>query len=348
MRRILLLSLWHFGLLAGNPLFADVVTLKDGRQISGADESGNTQELHIKGGDQSQTIDILEVRTIQLGASLPTSVTAPPPAKAATATPAASEHAPDQPNGLFLIDGTQVAGKWWSIDATDIHFLVDDQLQHYPRVKVLGITFGAATLPPPPARATAPPAPAQPPTSAIQPPPAPALAPSSAGAPPQPPSLTRPSGSARPAAPRGLSQPDELGMVYFWDGEVLFPLEHKQAAERKKGSAEYWEMPAPRSPVRLAEGSSLVFILRLPKSVDPASYILYSLATIDGGRRTRPLPGRPGSLMTWPVDIQKNDVSSLMTYALIVKDLPTGEYSFSPSSSNDGYCFGVDSSAPAQ
>jgi hypothetical protein len=154
MRRILLLSLGHLGLLAGNPLFADVVTLKDGRQISGAVESGNTQELHIKGGAQSQTIDILEVRTIQLGASLPTSVTAPPPAKAATATPAASEHAPDQPNGLFLIDGTQVAGKWWSIDATDIHFLVDDQLQHYPRVKVLGITFGAATLPPPPARGT--------------------------------------------------------------------------------------------------------------------------------------------------------------------------------------------------
>ena len=55
MRRILLLILWHFGLLAGNRLFADVVTLKDGRQISGAVESGNTQELHLKGGDQSQT-----------------------------------------------------------------------------------------------------------------------------------------------------------------------------------------------------------------------------------------------------------------------------------------------------
>ena len=324
MRRILLLSLWQFGLLAGNPLFADVVTLKDGRQISGAVESGNTQELHIQGADRSQTIDILEVQTIQLGVSLPTPVTTPPPAKT--------------PNSLFLSDGTQVAGKWWSIDATDIHFLVDDQLQHFPRVKVLGITFGAATLPPPPA----PPAPAAPPTKATQPPPAPALAPSSAGAPSQP------AGSARPAAPRGLSQPEQLGMVYFWDGEVLFPLEHKQALERKKGSTEYWEMPAPRSPLRLAEGTSLVFILRLPKSVDPASYTLYSLATVDGGRRTRPLPGRPGSLMTWPVDIQKNDVSSLMTYALIVKDLPTGEYSFSPSGSNDGYCFGVDSAAPAQ
>jgi hypothetical protein len=334
MRRILLLSLGYFGLLAGNLLFADVVTLKDGRRISGAVESGNSQELHIKSGDQSQTIDVLEVQTIQFGVSSST-------------TPAASEHVPAQPNSLFLNDGTQVAGKWWAIDATDIHFLVDDQLQHYPRIKVLGITFGAATLPPPPARSTAAPAPAPPPTSATQPPPAPASAPSSAVAPAPPPSLTKPSASASPAAPRGLSQPEQLGMVYFWTGEVLIPLEHKQAVDRKKGSTEFWEMPAPRSPVRLAEGSVLVFILRLPKSADPASYVLYSLATIDGGRRTRPLPGRPGILMTWPVDIEKNDVSSLMTYALIVKNLPTGEYSFSPSSSNDGYCFGVDT-VPAQ
>jgi len=105
-------------------------------------------------------------------------------------------------------------------------------------------------------------------------------------------------------------------MVYFWNGRVLIPLERKQAVERKKGSTQYWEMPAPQSPVRLTEASSLVFILRLPKSVDPASYTLFSLATVDGGRRTRPQPGRRGSLMTWPVDIEKNDESSLMTYAL--------------------------------
>jgi hypothetical protein len=46
--------------------------------------------------------------------------------------------------------------------------------------------------------------------------------------------------------------------------------------------------------------------------------------------------------MTWPFDISINDNSSLMTYTLTVRDLPAGEYSFSPSSSNDGYCFGVD------
>jgi hypothetical protein len=347
MRRILPLMLWHFGLLASNRLFADVVALKDGRQISGTVESGNTQELHIKVEDQSQTIDIYEVQTIQFGVSLPAPATAPPPPKAATAAPTDPKPAPAQPNSLFLNDGTHVAGKWWSIDPADMHFLVDDQLQHYPRSKVSGVTFGDATLPPPPLRPS-PSASEQPPAGATQPVPAPALARSSAGPPRQPPSLTRPAGSAPSAAPRGLSQPEELGMVYFWNGKVLIPLERKEAVERKKGSTQYWEMPGPQSPVRLAEAPSLIFILRLPKSADPASYSLFSLVTVDGGRRTRPQPGRRGALLTWPVDIEKNDESSLMTYTLTVRDLPTGEYSFSPSSSNDGYCFGVDPSAPRQ
>jgi hypothetical protein len=79
MRRLFLLIFWQFGLLAGGRLFADVVTLKDGRQISGSVESGNIQELHIKVGDQSQTIDIHDVKAIQFGVTLP----AAPPPKAA-------------------------------------------------------------------------------------------------------------------------------------------------------------------------------------------------------------------------------------------------------------------------
>ena len=137
-------------------------------------------------------------------------------------------------------------------------------------------------------------------------------------------------------------------MVYFWNGKVLTPLERNQAVERRKGSTQYFEMAGPQSRVRLNEASSLVFILRLPKGVDPASYSLFPLATVDGGRRTQSQRGRRGGLMTWPVDIEKNDESSLITYALTVRDLPTGEYSFSPSSSDDGYCFGVGPSAPGK
>jgi hypothetical protein len=137
-------------------------------------------------------------------------------------------------------------------------------------------------------------------------------------------------------------------MVYFWNGKVLIALERNQAVEHTKGSAQYFELRAPRSPVRVSEASSHVFILRLPRGVDPASYSLFQLVSVDGNRRTQPQPGREGSFMTWPVDIEKNDESGLITYNLIVRDLPTGEWSFSPASSNDGYCFGVDSSSPGQ
>jgi hypothetical protein len=343
MRRILLVVFWQFSLLAGGRLFADVVTLNDGRQISGLVESGNIQELHIKLGDRSETIDIHRVQAIQFGVSLPAPPVAPPPPKAADVAPAAHEPAPAQPNSLILNDGRRVTGRWWSIDAATMHFLVNNQLQQYPRAGVSAVTFGNATLPPPPARSTSPPATSAQPLAS-----APAPAPSSAGAPPQPPTLTRPSGAPAPASPRGLSQPEEIGMVYSWNGRVVIPLERNQAIEHKSGSTQYWEIPGPQAHVRLNEASSLVFVVGLPTGVDPASYSLFPLETVDGGRRTRSERGRRGGLVTWPVDIVKQNVSSIITYVFTVRDLPIGEYSFSPSNSNDGYCFGVDPSAPGQ
>src|SRR5580692_4447603 len=107
-----------------------------------------------------------------------------------------------------------------------MHFLVNNQLQHYPRPDVSAVTFGNATLPPPPARSTSPSATsAQPRASAAQPARAPTLAPSSVGAPPQPPTLMRPGSAPPPVSPRGLSQPEEIGVVYSWNGRVVIPLE---------------------------------------------------------------------------------------------------------------------------
>ena len=127
MRRILLLIVWQLGLLADGRLFADVVTLNDGRQISGLMESGNIRELHIKVGDQSQTIDIHDVQAIQFGVSLPAPTAAAPILKAGAAA---------QADTLILKDGTHVTGRWWSIDASHVHILVNNQLQRYPRPDV--------------------------------------------------------------------------------------------------------------------------------------------------------------------------------------------------------------------
>jgi len=93
MKRILLLIVWQFGWLAGARLFADVVTLKDGRQISGLVETGNTQEIRIKVGGESQVIDIDRVQSIQFGITLPPPAAAPTP-PAASPAPAAGAPRP--------------------------------------------------------------------------------------------------------------------------------------------------------------------------------------------------------------------------------------------------------------
>jgi uncharacterized protein YcfJ len=94
MKTTLWLAIWLFGTLAGASLFADVVTLKDGRQISGQIESGNTQEIRIKVGDKTQEIDIEDVQAIQFGVTLPAAPANPAPAPAAAAAPAPAAPAP--------------------------------------------------------------------------------------------------------------------------------------------------------------------------------------------------------------------------------------------------------------
>src|ERR1051326_3764433 len=143
-----------------------------------------------------------------------------------------------QADTLILKDGTKVSGRWWSIDASQVHFLVNNQLEHYSRADLSAVTFGDATLPQPPAPSTPPPVSATPPMASATPSRAatpqlsdeaaraPTLTRPSEGSRPQPPSLTRPSGSA--ASPRGVSQPEEIGMVYFWNGRDLTPLERSQ------------------------------------------------------------------------------------------------------------------------
>ena len=217
---------------------------------------------------------------------------------------------------LFLKNGTKVTGRWWSADASNVHFLVDNQLQHYRREDVTAVTFGNNTPVPPLGPSYTPPAPA-PESRNVNLPPAP---------------------TRRPA------EPEQAGVVYFRgaSGE-LTPLERNQAAERRRGSAQYWEMPSARSPVRLKTAPQMQFVLRVPEGIDPESYSLYPMAAANGARRTESQPGRKGGPVTLPVDIAKVSGS---TYTLTVKDLAAGEYSFSPSGSNEAYCFGVDADSP--
>jgi len=276
---------------------------------------------------------------------------------------------------LYLKDGTKVSGRWWSIDGKEVHFLVDNQFQHYPRTDVTAVTFGDAPLPslptaPSAPTATAAPAPSSPATAAQAPANAPAPsapkappslarpAPSLKGPPQQtaqtgPPTLSRsgpptlraprsdaPAETAAPASAGNLTEPEQTGVVYFRASSGgLTPLERTQAVERRRGSTQYWEMPNAHSPVRLKAAPEMQFVVRLAQGTDPESFGLYPMAVANNARRTQNQPGRRGGPVTVEFDAKKTGDS---VFTFTVRGLAAGEYSFSPSGSNDAYCFGVD------
>lgn len=87
MRRLVLKSLvliWLCGTLAGMHAHADVVTLKDGRQVSGVIESGNTQEVRIQTEGRTEAIEVDQIQSIRFGPL------APAPARPQVSAPAPS------------------------------------------------------------------------------------------------------------------------------------------------------------------------------------------------------------------------------------------------------------------
>ena len=210
---------------------------------------------------------------------------------------------------LLLRDGTKVTGRWWSADAGQVHFLVDDQLKHYPRAEVSAVGFGDVTLPAPPPAAPPPPTPVA-------------------------------------AAPRSFPQPREIGAVYALSGSGdLMALESRQATAHRRYSAQYWEIPSLRSSVRLKKAADLVFVVRLEGKTDPSAFSLYPLETSKSARLTQADSANHGNPLTVKFVVGRLGES---TYTLTVKDLPAGEYAFSPAGSNTAYCFAVDGPAPGR
>jgi uncharacterized membrane protein len=69
MKRTLLIVFGQFCLMAsGANALADVVTLKDGSQISGLVESGGTRAIQVKVGETSQPVSVDRIQSIQFDA----------------------------------------------------------------------------------------------------------------------------------------------------------------------------------------------------------------------------------------------------------------------------------------
>jgi hypothetical protein len=115
-RKVVMKYVFLIAMLTGAAL-ADVVTLKDGRRISGLIESGNTQELRIRNNGRTEVIYIDQVQSVRFGV-----LDAPPPAPAAAAAtppdapPIAAVRAapapapqPSSARGITLPAGTEIA-----------------------------------------------------------------------------------------------------------------------------------------------------------------------------------------------------------------------------------------------
>jgi uncharacterized protein YcfJ len=107
MRSILRNSGWIF-LIWTAPAFADVITLKDGRQISGRIEDGDIDQVRIKSGASWQSIALDQIRSIRFDPLLPSapSLTSRIPAATPPRLPAVQ---PATPRDIILPAGLEIA-----------------------------------------------------------------------------------------------------------------------------------------------------------------------------------------------------------------------------------------------
>jgi hypothetical protein len=97
MKRILLLVFTQLCLLPAMNVFGDVVTLTDGRRISGEVESGTPGEIQVRTGEGSQTIAVDRIQSIRFSSTEAFSNRPAPPA------------APAESNSITLPIGTEIA-----------------------------------------------------------------------------------------------------------------------------------------------------------------------------------------------------------------------------------------------
>ena len=104
------------------------------------------------------------------------------------------------------------------------------------------------------------------------------------------------------------------------------------------------EIKSERSPVRIDGDSAQDFVVSRPAGVDPSKFELFLMEVKKGKRRTV-----MASAKLFSVQVGKNSIAIAAkrygnaAYKLSpVQKLPPREYCFSPSDSNNSFCFGID------
>ena len=143
--------------------------------------------------------------------------------------------------------------------------------------------------------------------------------------------------------PPSVLEPDVTGVPFMRGASGFISLERTYGMLVRRnttygmGSSVY-RIQGAQSPVRVRRGDKIVLVVRLNSGGDPRRFELYQLESRMNYRQTLPSAGggRPPAL---PVTINK---ISDYTYEISpARQLYPGEYSFSPTDSNESYCFGV-------
>ncbi len=143
-----------------------------------------------------------------------------------------------------------------------------------------------------------------------------------------------------------VAEPEILGTVYYLDAanNALIPLERQTARASSGFFHSSAEVKSERSPIRITDDKSQDFIVSLPAGVDPSKFELFLMEVMKGKRRTV-----MASEKLFSVQTGKNSIATAekrygnSAYKISpTQTLPSGEYCFSPSDSNDTFCFGID------
>jgi hypothetical protein len=176
-----------------------------------------------------------------------------------------------QADTLRLRSGATVTGSWLGGTADEVRFMVDDQVQKYPRANVVEVDFTSDGM-------------ANQVTTPIAPPPPAVIEPNIIGVP----FLRGASGL--------LSLEREYGMLVR--NNTMYGM----------GGGTVYRIQGPQSPVRVRQGDKLVFVVRLNAGGDPRRFQLYALESRMNYRQSQPtFGGRPPAL---PVTIAKISDSS--------------------------------------
>lgn len=132
-------------------------------------------------------------------------------------------------------------------------------------------------------------------------------------------------------------QPEKPDLPYLLHADNLVPAEANEAKEENKKDQILYYIPGASSPARTPLSSPI--FLFLADKLTPERLQLYRLEVKNGRREI--MFSRKKKQMARPIRFSTNRVADNLYRLEVEETLENGEYSFSPSESNQVFCFEI-------